>query len=175
MSNISQEDNVGKPSGCFTRNFRHLYREQHNTFPFVSNYRRTEILLDWDILTRHRDVHSHLSKSNYRQDVKKISQLLMNSPHQNTAASRCVGLFDTLPTQTSFVQLWNSISRSGKIRIQFSFHHIWFQSTVDYSTQNIQDQDRICIKFNKNKKGPCIFFDRNFYLPALASQKYCHL
>ena len=83
----------------------------------------------------------------------------MNS-HQNTADSRC-GLFDTLPTQTSFVQLWNSISRSGKIPIQFSFHHIWFQSTIDY-TQNIQDQDRICIKFNKIKKGPCIFLTEIF-------------
>ena len=106
VSNISQEDNVGKPSGCFTRNLRHLYRGENNiTTPFLLLVTmRTEILLDIDILTRHRDVHSHLSKSNYRQVVKKISQLLMNS-HQNTAASRCVGLFDTLPTQTSFVQL----------------------------------------------------------------------
>ena len=89
----------------------------------------------------------------------------MNS-HQNTAASRC-GLFDTLPTQTSFVQLWNSISRSGKIRIQFSFHHIWFQSTIDY-TQNIQDQDRICIKFNKIKKDLVYF--RQKFLPSSSRQ-----
>ena len=109
-----------------------------------------------------------ICQNQIRQDVKKISQLLMNSPHQNTAASRCVGLFDTLPTQTSFVQLWNSISRSGKIRIQFSFHHIWFQSTVDYSTQNIQDQDRICIKFNKNKKDLVYFWQK--FLPSSSRQ-----
>ena len=90
----------------------------------------------------------------------------MNS-HHNTAASRCDGLFDTLPTQTSFVQLWNSISRSGKIRIQFSFHHIWFQSTIDY-TQNIQDQDRICIKFNKIKKDLVYF--RQKFLPSSSRQ-----
>ena len=89
----------------------------------------------------------------------------MNS-HLNPAASRC-GLFDTLPTQTSFVQLWNSISRSGKIRIQFSFHHIWFQSTIDY-TQNIQDQDRICIKFNKIKKDLVYFWQK--FLPSSSRQ-----
>ena len=111
-----------------------------------------------------------ICQNQIRQVVKKISQLLMNS-HQNTAASRCVGLFDTLPTQTSFVQLWNSISRSGKIRIQFSFHHhIWFQSTVDYSTQNIQDQDRICrYKIQQKIKKDLVYFLQKF-LPSSSRQ-----
>ena len=153
----------------FYKKFKTFIQRREKNFPFVSNKVNRNL-----VRLRHFNTTQGcplICQNQIRQDVK-ISQLLMNSSHQNTAASRC-GLFDTLPTQTSFVQLWNSISRSGKLRIQFSFHHIWFQSTVD-DTQNIQDQDRICIKFNKIKMD-LVYFQQKFYLPALASQKYCHL
>ena len=153
VGNISPVDNVDKLLRYFTSNSRHLYRHiavscgqtQSQQITDITPFlllvsRSTENLLDRDILTRHRDVHSFVKIKWSRRDVKQTSQFSLLP-----VVAVCMTPRLLRPVLYSFETL---ALESGEIRIQFSFHHIWFQSTVDY-TQNIQDQDRICIKLEK--------------------------